>query len=168
MQRNWSGPSEAREVVQLGALAISQRERLIEDKSYSALVRPRKNPILSEYFAQLTGVRQQDLEGAIPFQKLLDQMLALSHGGQLPIFTWGDGDESALRETAEIQGLPFPAELDGFRDIREIFQQLGVEVQNYQSGSVYKSCNLPSPGRAHNALNDVRSMFVTLDFLAGR
>ena len=106
--------------------------------------------------------KRQDLNHAIPFKDVLNILLDISQNGTVPIYTWGDGDETALRETANIQQVEFPSVLNGMIDIRIVFQELGTSVKGYQSGTIYQAFGLPSPGKAHDALSDVQSIFNSL------
>ena len=60
---NWSGENEWREIVQIGAVRIDPVS-LQELGSFSMLALPMRNPILSDYFVKLTGIRQVDLDMA--------------------------------------------------------------------------------------------------------
>ena len=53
--RNWSGPGEEREIVEIGAVKLDGRNSLREISAFDMLVRPRLNPLLSDYFTGLTG-----------------------------------------------------------------------------------------------------------------
>ena len=61
-ERNWSLPEEDREVVQIGAVKIDTSKGLREIDSFNILVRPLKNPLLSEYFINLTGITQKQVD----------------------------------------------------------------------------------------------------------
>ena len=62
-QRQWSGPGEEMEIVQIGALKIKDDETLTETDSFDVLVTPRINPGLSDYFIQLTAITRNGWTG---------------------------------------------------------------------------------------------------------
>ena len=61
-ERNWSLPEEDREIIQIGAIKIELTGKMRELDSFQILVRPLKNPILSDYFVDLTGITQDKVE----------------------------------------------------------------------------------------------------------
>ena len=54
MERNWSGPGEYKEIVEIGAVLV-ETDNFSEVDTFSAYVKPVKNPKLSELFINLTG-----------------------------------------------------------------------------------------------------------------
>lgn len=76
MEREWSGPNEHREIVQIGAI-LSDRETFGERGSFNVFVKPVKNPVLSEFFTNLTGIGQErvDQEG-VALQTALEKLRA--------------------------------------------------------------------------------------------
>jgi len=53
--RDWSHPGEFREIVQIGALRVDAASLEIVGE-FDRLVRPRRNPLLSEFFQELNGI----------------------------------------------------------------------------------------------------------------
>jgi inhibitor of KinA sporulation pathway (predicted exonuclease) len=75
-ERNWSLPEEDREVVQIGAVKIEISKGLREKDSFNILVRPLKNPVLSEYFVNLTGITQEQADNqGHPFPNALSRFM---------------------------------------------------------------------------------------------
>ena len=61
MEHNWSRPNEYREIVQIGAILVEVKQ-FTEIDHINLFVKPNKNPILSEYFTNLTGISQKDID----------------------------------------------------------------------------------------------------------
>jgi len=54
-ERNWSGKNEYMELVQIGALKVKKGDNRLEIvEIFSIFVKPKINPILSQYFINLT------------------------------------------------------------------------------------------------------------------
>ena len=70
-QRNWSGENEYMELVQIGALKVIKTDTTIKVvKKFNIYVKPKKNPELSEYFINLTGITQNIIDKkAVTFNK---------------------------------------------------------------------------------------------------
>ena len=58
MARNWRGPGEFKEIVQIGAITLAAQD-MNESGSFSVLIKPVKNPVLSSYFEKLTRITNQ-------------------------------------------------------------------------------------------------------------
>lgn len=169
--RDWSGPGESREVIQLGAV-------LIETQSFTALgmvkalVRPLINPILSDYCINLTGITQDKLDkDGIDFASALRWFKSLCAKRQLYCFdSRVDGsrlfDRDVLIENCDLHGLAFPFEVERFHNINEIFYQHGYIVK--QSGAAPEAFGIKSPARPHDALNDVWGLIIGLKALRER
>ena len=56
----WSRPGEFTELVQIGALLVDARSFAVV-REMDLLVKPRLNPVLSEYLVKLTGITNAEL-----------------------------------------------------------------------------------------------------------
>ena len=153
IERNWNGPNEYIEIVQIGAILVDTK-KLIELDSLNLLIRPVKNPLLSNYFINLTGITQKDIE-----QKGLSYDSALlkffSWCKDCVIYSFG-GDEIQLKKNCNLLNIDFPFENYKFIDIRDIFRERFPDINKYQSGSIMSMFDKKSAIRAHDGLNDVR------------
>ncbi|MBE0696439.1 MAG: exonuclease domain-containing protein, partial [Anaerolineaceae bacterium] len=164
-QRRWSEAWEHREIIQIAAVRVALSGGMVEEASFNRLVRPQKNPILSEYIRGLTGISQAavDSEG-VPFAEAFADFTRFIGEGAYPLFSWGD-DPGVLRENCELGGLPFPVFEGGFHDIRDVLENSGIQTAQYSSGTVWQALELGMDLAAHDALNDVHSLLATLHAL---
>jgi inhibitor of KinA sporulation pathway (predicted exonuclease) len=168
--RKWSEPWEHREIIQLAAIRVTLEDGLSELASFDRLVKPALNPILSEYITALTGIDQLAIDAhGVPFRQAFEGFYAFCESGRVPCFCWAN-DPAVLRENFALNRMPdveFPA---GIYDIRALFESAGIDTRRYTSGTVHEAVDAPFEHAAHNALNDVRSMAVTIRCLrqAGR
>ena len=104
-QREWSGPGEYREIVQIGAVRVA--DGFTEVDSLNLLVRPRLNPILSDYFIALTGIPQSDLDrNGVDIAEALD-LLEQFCGDEAKVCSNGP-DHLVIEENCQMFGLPVP------------------------------------------------------------
>ena len=165
-QRRWSEPWEHREIIQIAAVKVAVEQGCAEIASFDRLIRPRINPILSDYISSLTGITQSEVDArGVSFAEAYRDFYSFCQQGCLPLFSWGD-DPGVLRENCALSGLPFGDYPAGLHDIRDVFEAAGIDTRLYSSGTVYQALGLKFPHASHNALNDVRSLAVTLDGLA--
>jgi len=155
--RNWSGPGEKREIVQIGAVKLAFDDDLTEIGAFDCYVKPQFNPILSDYFMNLTGISQAKVDSqGIPFEAALKRFHNFIGGDTRAICSHG-GDEYQLSENCKIYGVSSPIEPAIFCDISQpIADYLGVERLHFCSGDLPEPFGLERPGDAHNALVDCR------------
>ncbi len=161
MARQWSGPNEHREIVQIGAIRIDT-EKLTEIASFSLLVRPKLNPILSSYFSNLTGITQKALEASgVDYPEALGRYQEWCQSEDM--YSFG-GDEKVLRENCELRNISFSFE-NQFFDVRRVFIKYGIPADQYNSGNIVEAFGKNIERPAHDALNDARSILSGLRLL---
>lgn len=158
LARSWSGPDEFMEVVQIGAVKLDAAMPMAELASFEVLVKPEKNPVLSNYFTELTGVTNADLtSNGMPFEEALngfadfigDAGLVVSNGSD-----WCD-----LVQNADWAGMAWPFKDDLFADIHpRLSAALGLlKSQTVSSTLPQHLGHMAMPG-AHTGLGDSRAI----------
>ncbi|MFA5174968.1 MAG: 3'-5' exonuclease [Patescibacteria group bacterium] len=164
-ERNWSFPGEHREIVQVGA-ALVETKNLTEVASMEFWVKPKINPVLSQYFVNLTGIRQEEIdEKGVDFPIMLKDFFCFCCDFQLYCFdSKVDNsrlfDRDVLVENCKSFGIDFPFEMGRFHNVNEIFHQHNIEIK--QSGTAPEAFGIKIPARPHNALSDVRGLIIGL------
>lgn len=165
LARKWSGPNEHREMVQIAAQMIDLETETVLD-SFNCMVKPQVNPILSDYFINLTGITQDqvDTEGVL-FQDVYSAFDNWTNG--LPIFCYGrtvgePADRGVFEENITLYNLPVELDRSRYSTLTELFQLAGADTQKYSSGEMYRFFNLPLDGHVHNAMHDVDSLVASL------
>lgn len=157
LERKWTAPGEYREIVQIGAVRL--------DRDYCAthtidlIVRPKFNPILSEYFISLTGIRQQrvDREG-LTFPDAMDRFTEFLTQHATVAYSNGR-DEAILLENLAFHDLPPQLPNIAFFDIQPWFQAaLDEESEFIPSHQFLTAAKLPNQAAAHDAVNDARTI----------
>ncbi len=165
--RDWSGPGEHRELVQLGAALVETKD-FTELAIFSTLVKPRINPILSDYFINLTGITQEMVDKyGIDFEVFLQSFYKWCRRYELYSFDKVNiprlFDLDVLVENRDLYGIGFPFESERFHNVNEIFFKYGVVIK--QSGRAPEACVEEPKNRSHEALNDVRGLIRGLQLL---
>lgn len=165
MDRGWSGPDEHRELVQLAAAKINLETKSIID-TLELVVKPTKNPVLSDYFVELTGLTQArvDAEG-ISFIQAYTKFITWTAG--VTCFSYANmqkllADGHILEENIILNNMTKIVDSDQFRNIREIFDTVGVPTHLYNSGKLYEYFDIKLEGHEHNAMHDVTSLTYSL------
>ena len=165
MASHWLRPGEFKEVVQIGAVKLDAASFQIT-ASFDVLVRPRINRELSPYFENLTGITNHQLgESGIDFPQALIRFLAFAAGG--PICAFGH-DEWVLEDNIRLYGLKGLPPLPRFHDLRRWFAARQVDPRGLHSCDIGPRLGVPFTGRAHNALDDARSVALAMEAMVAR
>lgn len=164
LERRWTGPGEFWEVVQIGAARLDAKTFAVKAR-LSLLVKPVKNPVLSGYFCQLTGITQEQVDrDGVLFPDALAQFRAFI--GTAPAASYGD-DDKVIRDNQTLHGLT--ADFYAL-NIGPWFKEHGAPygvVKGVNSGALARTVGAPLDGAVaeHNALEDVRSITAAYKFL---
>ncbi len=166
-ERGWSGPREYQELVQIGAIHVVERDsQYYVARSLNIVMRPERNPILSQYFIDLTGIEQIEvdrglsiLDGIREFKDFADCDDCFSYGNDYDIIEKNldlckVSSNSSLREWKAMH-----------HDIRIVLDEF-IDTSKYTSGEVYTGLtNEKITLRTHNALHDCYSILYALNFI---
>ena len=164
--RNWSLPNEDREIIQIGAVKIKTTGDMREVDSFKILVRPLKNPILSDYIVNLTEITQEKVEKeGILFPLALSRFINFIGEHPIDILSNG-GDEEVIEENCQIHNIPFLSIFKKSTDLNIYFSEvLGISRKNCTSGMLPALFGLNNHEKQHDALGDARSISQGLRYL---
>jgi len=166
LQRNWSGPGEHRELIQLAAVLV-ETNHFREIAFLKMLVKPMFNPMLSEYCINLTGITQREIDVlGIDFPACLRIFEMWCRKYEIYSFDKVADrifDQEVLIENCDLHALEFPFDPERFYNLNEIFLEYGVLVE--QSGKASLAFGVEPKLRPHDALNDVRGLIDGLRLL---
>lgn len=155
LARGWSKPNEHREVVQIGAVRLDAGDGFGEIEALNVLVRPQRNPQLSDYFVALTAITNDRLAArGTDLPAALDALAVFAAGA--PLHSNGD-DGAVVAENCALIDIGNPLPQTGWRDIAPALHDLlGREAVG--SADIPALLGLPAPGPAHDALADARAI----------
>ena len=165
-ERNWSLPNEDREIIQIGAVKIETTGDMREVDSFQILVRPLKNPILSDYIVNLTEITQEKVEKeGILFPLALSRFINFIGEHPIDILSNG-GDEEVIEENCQIHNIPFLSIFKKSTDLKIYFWEvLGISRKNCTSVMLPELFGLNNHEKQHDALGDARSISQALRYL---
>jgi len=155
IQSQWSRPGEFREVVQIGAVRLSPRT-LKPVEEFDMLIIPRLNPVLSDFFVQLTGITNEALtRRGVDFITGFRAFLDFGGGSHL----WAHGrDDLVLAGNLRLYGWDSKLAIPPYSNAIEWFLQNGVDLRGKHACDVPEAAGVPFVGRQHNALDDARGV----------
>lgn len=154
MESRWTRPQEYTEVVQIGGVKLDA-ETLKEVDEFDMLVRPRVNPVLSDYLIEVTGITHEILAA-----KGVDFITAyrafLDFVGEAHLYAFGR-DDLIFVENFKLYGwntFPLPSYTNG----NPWFKQNGIDLKGRHACDVAELAGVPFEGRKHDALADARGV----------
>jgi inhibitor of KinA sporulation pathway (predicted exonuclease) len=164
MASRWTREGEHTEVVQIGAVKLDVETLKITDE-FECLVRPRVNPVLSQYLVDLTGITNAMLDA-----KAVDFITAyrafLDFVGASPIWAFGR-DDVIFADNLKLyawDGLPVPP----YTNAVPWFGVHGIDLKGKHACDVAEAVGAVFKGRKHDALSDARSVAIGIQTLVAR
>ena len=155
MQSRWTREGEHTEVVQIGAVKIDA-DTLRESDSFEMLVRPRVNPILSDYFVELThitneAVTYRGVDFIIAYRAFLDFV------GDAETFAHGR-DDLILLDNLKRYGWEKSLPLVRYSNAVPWFAAQGIDLKGKRACEVAEAAGAIFEGHKHDALADARGV----------
>jgi len=140
------------EIIEIGAVRLDLKSRQVIDE-FSTLVKPKMNPVLSEYCTQLTGIKQSDLKGVGQFPEAYAHFMNWvgSHHKSV-LAAWGN-DWSDLTRDCKLHGLEI-------RHTHEIINVKTLFALRHGKMGLDRAMNLLNQeftGNRHRGLDDSRA-----------
>jgi inhibitor of KinA sporulation pathway (predicted exonuclease) len=156
LRTQWSDPRQPAEVIEVGLALYSVSSRTIDDR-FTALVRPRINPVLSTYCVELLHIGQEDIDSAsdltVVLRNLSEWLREHSCDG-LPTCGWAPNDRPRLAKNAAQIDAADPLAGRAHIDLRAALSaQLG-RTAPIGRDELRSLARLPANPRRHRALDD--------------
>jgi inhibitor of KinA sporulation pathway (predicted exonuclease) len=158
LSRQWSAAWEWREIVQIGLLLVDAKNGFTAVDETELLIKPNRNPDLSDYFVALTGITQDrvDRDGR-PFAESLAALAPLVETADRIVFNGKDGE--ILRENCEMNQVAFPWDGGRWFNFRPLLARtLGASPSDLMSSDLPALAGIEVPGQAHSALYDCKAI----------
>jgi inhibitor of KinA sporulation pathway (predicted exonuclease) len=166
MERDWTGPGEYRELVQIGAVRFNLAA-LEELEEFIVLVKPKKNPVLSDFFVKLTGITNDDVaKNGLAFPDAYAQFQTFLNSTPSACYGW---DAKVMRENLTFNNMPASEQDFDSANIGPWFFDVGAPFGikgKINSGKLAAALGAPMKSiQEHNALHDSRSIAAAYRFL---
>jgi len=155
MASRWTRPGEHTEVVQIGAVKIDAHT-LKEADTFEMLVRPRVNPVLSDYLVELTGITNEamarrSVDFIIAYRAFLDFV------GDAVTFAHGR-DDLILLGNLKLYGWEKSLSLPRYSNAVSWFAEQGIDLAGKRACDVAEAAGATFEGHKHDALADARGV----------
>ncbi len=165
MAHRWSRPGEFTELVQIGAVKVDARSFVVIDEM-DVLVRPRFNPVLSDYFVELTGITNGDLaQGSVDFAEAYGEFVQFADEGVIAAF---GRDDLVFDANVRLYGLEKAPVPPFYINIVPWLYENGIDPRGKNACDVAPLAGVAFEGHKHNALADARGVLAGIRTLVER
>jgi inhibitor of KinA sporulation pathway (predicted exonuclease) len=165
MARRWLRPGEFTEIVQIGAIRVDGGSFAAEGE-FDVLVRPRFNPVLSDYLVGLTGITNEEMaERGVDFAVAYRRFLEFCDGA--PIVAFGR-DDLIFAFNLRLYGMTDAPPVPPYSNIVPWLVENGIDPRGRNACDVGPLAGVPFRGQKHNALADARSVLGGIAALVAR
>ncbi|HVJ48796.1 3'-5' exonuclease KapD [Desulfitobacterium sp.] len=124
------------------------------DQTYSAFIKPRFWPRMTEENYAITGIRQEDVDGGVGLETSLDDLRKMSPDKNTWLVAWGDSDRKVLGSVCEKYGLDYPFVWDNYLDLAEEYKSFCKLERRASLKRAIEENEIPQIGILHSALDD--------------
>lgn len=142
------------ETIEVGAVKLDAEFKPVSELSF--FVKPVLEPILTDFCARLTGIRQADVDAAEPFPAAVGKLSAWAGAGLFRLASWSAYDLEQIQRDCFFHGLLTPAPLERHIDLQSLYGRLKGCGRVPMSAALERE-GLAREGRAHRALDDARN-----------
>lgn len=147
------------EIIEIGAAMLGLPD-LSAKGEFDMFVRPKLNPVLTDFCKTLTSIRQQDTDEAQAFPLVLksfaEWISTFGRKEEVLFASWGRYDKNQFLRDSELHGVPFP------------FDEEHLNLKNYAAArmgrapkgvaKVLARLGLEFQGTPHRGIDDVRNI----------
>ncbi|KAE8787853.1 hypothetical protein D1007_38174 [Hordeum vulgare] len=152
------------EIIEFPAVLVDGATGCIES-AFRRYVRPKHHPVLTQFCRELTGIRQEDVDGGVDLGEALwlhDAWLKAAtagagnrRSGRLAVVTWGDWDcRTMLEFECRFKGIEKPSYFDQWINLRVPFQVALGGGGRVNLQEAVRAAGLDWEGRLHCGLDD--------------
>ena len=146
-------PKRNREIIEIGAILMDNFGDEID--RYERLVRPIEHPNLSHYCTKLTGIQQEDMLNAVPFQMMHAEFSAWTAQcyDDFVYVAWGAYDEKIIEDACDsyrmepLLDAPYLDAKKAFHSIKRLKYKIGLSKAIKAEGMEFE-------GIQHRAMPD--------------
>lgn len=150
---------EESEIIEIGAVFLDKHYRILGE--FQTLIKPIRNPVLSEFCQQLTSISQQDVDSAEPFptafKEFIHRVEKMTNSSikEVTFCSWGYYDKKQLMKDCEFHNIEYP-----FSNHRSLKHEFAKETNIKPVGMkrALQICGIKLEGVHHRALDDAKNI----------
>ncbi|MBF0248002.1 MAG: exonuclease domain-containing protein [Alphaproteobacteria bacterium] len=168
MESGWKQEGRYLEIIQIGAVRLDAADGFRETDSFQIVIRPERNPTLSEYIIELTGITQEAVDThGLTFAEGLARFEAFLDRSPTRLLVWGV-DHEVIARNCRLHAIAFPRRFEDTLNMHRGFVDMGLIGHECYSSDLPARFGLACAEPAHDALGDSRALASVLRHLRAR
>jgi inhibitor of KinA sporulation pathway (predicted exonuclease) len=167
LRTGWADPARPAEVIEIGLAVYDATARAVR-ATFTTLVRPHVNPVLSDYCVNVVNIAQPEIDAAedLPFALArVEQWLQRTVPSHWPTCGWGPLDRERLATNALMRNLPDPLTPRAHIDLCAVMTAFVGHPTPIDRDVLRRMRSLPPNPRRHRALDDALDLTHFLSLL---
>lgn len=150
-------PRHEMEIIEIGAVMV-EGESFKPVAEFQSFVRPVRNPVLTDFCRELTGIEQVDVDAAAGFATGLDEFATWFRAYEGFLFcSWGDYDRRQFERDCKYHSIDYPLGAQHVNLKEEYARKRGLR-RGRGLGNVLDAEGIPFEGRPHRGIDDARNI----------
>jgi inhibitor of KinA sporulation pathway (predicted exonuclease) len=150
-------PRNEMEIIEIGAVVQSSMTYEIESE-FQTFVRPVRNPLLTRFCNELTGITQFDVADAPPFAEAIESMKEWMYAFDDAVFcSWGDYDRKQFIQDCDFHGVAYPFR-PGHLNLKAKFSESLNLRKKFGISEALRHLGLDFEGSQHRGLDDAQNI----------
>lgn len=147
------------EIIEIGAVLLNDNYKILGE--FQTLIKPVKNPILSEFCKNLTSIKQENINNAeifpVAFEKFIKRVeeVAGCDIKNITFCSWGHYDKKQLIKDCQLHNVKYP--FSNHRSLKHEF----AEIKSTKPKGMKKTlqfCGIKINGIHHRGLDDAKNI----------
>lgn len=159
-------PPAKMETIEIGAVVVEAADFAVAGE-FQAFVRPLRNPVLTAFCTDLTGITQDMVASAETFFSAFGAFDAWikAHAAGAAFCSWGAYDRRQLQQDCAMHGLAYG--LPPHANLKDLFSVRQGRKKRFRMARALGLCGIELAGRHHRALDDARNIARLLPWIVG-
>lgn len=142
------------ETLEIGLVVVDSKSLNVIDQ-FESMVKPKLNPVLTDFIMNLTGITQGEVNAADEFSEVARQLESfLKPYGNSIAFQWGEGDMRQIRLDSELHSVPNPFGSIVSYDVKNAYSRMYHKKNSTGLRRAAEMMAVQREGCAHRALSD--------------
>jgi inhibitor of KinA sporulation pathway (predicted exonuclease) len=144
------------EIIEIGAVMLPSAAAP-PSSEFAEFVRPVREPVLSRFCIELTGIQQSDVDGADTFPLVFPRFMGWTGPESYTLCSWGAYDLKQFRVDCARHGMPLPESFKQHLNLKQVFADIeGAKPCGMKRA--LQRLEIPLEGRHHRAIDDARNI----------
>jgi 3'-5' exoribonuclease 1 len=154
----WSDRSikNPNEIIEIGALKVNEHQEILGE--FSAFIKPKLHPILSDFCTELTTIEQAEINDANDFKTVISDFWSwIGLDEEYLLCSWGFYDKSQFKKDCELHELS----TDWLRNhisLKHQYSKIKNLPRLYGMGGALKKEQITLEGTHHRGIDDARNI----------